>query len=733
MDKLMMLKKAVQEAVVADPLSNYKLSDTVRAVGFRKLFKATDATVRSTGEQVTVLVCSYAYVEERCGGNREEAAALLQKLRDGVTLLARLRHPHVVRLVMPLTEDKPRGRFVFVVERVQRWISDESAVSDTDTAGNRIETIFGMHQIGCAIDFLHQKAGVLLVQFSPSNIAVTPSGQWKVADFTHAVNVSQDSLKEAVQLVPCVAATQFRSVSSPSLDFIAPEIVDHLEKSSIVSSSGSPQTSSATQKPSVMVDLFSDFHTAPASTQGGKGKHQDGPCFPDSDIVSFLLATFAVVERRSLIRSANEVSVYRRQLQEAAGDVRRLYPQWGNIAETPRVPLAHILQTEIFAAKEIRLLAQIPELVSFEPKSKLAILKGLHDEISKDVFSSEMLDKWLLDPLVLETSDERMLKYIVPILLEAAGCTSSHVFDSKLRSLLTSVIQRGAATKGKPAGADPLGDVLLAQVLDKFGRLFKQLSNPKDLQQFLKPLVCAGLSATQKDTVRSALKALDILLINVERPFPCSDEVAHDVLSAAMSCPDSAPATIACLKRLLPFTTRSGREAQLEPSLIRGLKELSSASSVSSDDVSQLLKVLMSIVSESSVDHIANQTLPLLCPLLLLRQVAVRHHVSTYVNELVQMVITKKNEEEDSERRDVAAQDALRRAPSLAEVAATKSPNHNVAVGKEESTSVSFFDSAAPPLPAQQQSSAIQHHDPFLAPQRNLHRDNGAVYDAFGF
>ncbi|CUG91272.1 Hypothetical protein, putative, partial [Bodo saltans] len=119
---LKQLKQAVQGAVAPDPLSDYKLSDTARHVGFQRLLRAVDATERPTSGAVTVFVWSNQHALERCGGNQDVYRYALQKVREGVQALTRVRHPNVLRVVLPWTEDKSRHRCVFVTECVERWI-----------------------------------------------------------------------------------------------------------------------------------------------------------------------------------------------------------------------------------------------------------------------------------------------------------------------------------------------------------------------------------------------------------------------------------------------------------------------------------------------------------------------------------------------------------------------------------------------------------------------------------
>jgi hypothetical protein len=696
---LKQLKQAVQDAVAPDPLSEYKLSDTTRHVGFQRLLRAVDATERSTSSPVTVFVWSNQHALERCGGNHDVYRFALLKVKEGVQALTRVRHPNVLRVMLPWTEDKSRHRCVFVTERVDRWIGNTDdthkphAVSSSstqmqqqlDAVSRRVENAYGMLQIGRVLEFLHSRVSMSLLQLSPASIVVTPSGDWKLADMTHCVTFSSataDGLGLLTAL-PASSGSLFMSTAAPLLDYTAPEVVAGFEALATAQ-----QTAVAASK-STMPDLF-DFSST--SSSGPKV----GPVFADSDVYSFILTTAAVVEGTRVMNSGGELAVYHRQVNaEASNIVRRLFPQWlpaGSLVSIPRVTLSQILQTECFASREVRLLSELPQLLSMEPKAKLTLLKGFHDEIARGAFASSLLQTWIIPPLLQQTSDERMIKFVVPILLEAAFTLSRSAFDQSLRPFLSTMISRAIATRDASAG--PTAITVLAQLIDKFPRFWEQFSSPKDVQGLLGPLLCSGLLSAHiahdaKEAVRQSLKGMELLLTKVERAFPNADHVAGDILSGLISAPEEAPRGLRCLEKLLPCTTREGRERELEPKLVAGLQEMCKTTAVSPHDVEQLLKVLMSIVGESSVDHVATVTLPLLCPLLIIRHVTVRQHISKYVNELVQLVIRKRShEEQEEERQKQHASAAFVSAPSAAE-------RNQVLMSASDSDATSFFTTTA--------------------------------------
>ncbi|CUG91273.1 Hypothetical protein, putative [Bodo saltans] len=548
-----------------------------------------------------------------------------------------------------------------------------------------------MLQIGRVLEFLHSKVGMTLLQLSPSSIIITPTGDWKLADMTHSVTFSNATADGfgLLSALPASTGSLFMSAAAPVLDYTAPEVVAGFEKLAADQQAASVVTS----KPA-MPDLF-DF----ASTTSSPPKV--GPVFGDSDVFSFILTTAAVVEGTRVINTGGELAVYHRQVNaEANQTIRRLFPQWipsgASLASLPRATLGQILQTECFASREVRLLSELPQLLSMEPRAKLTLLKGFHDEIARGAFASNLLQTWIIPPLLQQTSDERMVKFVVPILLEASFTLTRASFDRALRPFLTTILARAIAVSTKDVTPDPISVTLLAQLIDKFPRFWEQFSSPKDVQGLLGPLLSSGLLSARiahdgKESVGQSLKAMELLLAKVDRAFPSADHIARDILSGLISAPEEAPRGLRCLEKLLPCTTREGRERELEPKLVAGLQEMCKTTAVSPHDVEQLLKVLMSIVAESTVEHVATVTLPLLCPLLIIRHVTVREHISKYVNELVQLVIRKRSQEEqEDERRKQQASAAFVTAPSAAE-------RHQTLTGMSDgSNATSFFASQSP-------------------------------------
>jgi hypothetical protein len=681
------------KSALADPLADYKVNEASAVMaGHKQLLRVMEATERATSNSVSVFSCSIQALESRCG-SPAESQLTLKKLRDGVALLTRMKHPSLLRVVMPLVEDKGRKRLVFVTERVECVVATQL----NDGTVSRQEVLLGLYRCGEALEFLHTKAGVLLANFAPSSLFITPGGNWKIGDLMHAVMWQQpqsasrdDSNNPHTLLTESIVRFTFHSPSSPELDYYAPEMLEFATKNA---GSG------------IAVDLFDTMH-GPST-----------PLFPDSDTFSFVATCAFLLEKKKLFTSGDEPSVYRRQRSDADEFARRMYPSWmpNGVSAAPRIALLSLIESDSFASLDIRLLVELTGYVSLEPRRKLQVLKGLHDELARNSFAEKMIVLKIVPLLLSECREDRMYRFILPIALEAANGLSSAAFESsQLRcyvlSVIQSCIQTPVTTEGSPF------EILLQQLLEKFERYCAHFSSAKDLNtlvlgMLVRSVQCSTASSAQQMSLATVgLQTLKFVLQQFERPFATGDVLVGALLHLLMVLPTQSTAVVDCVVKLLPWTTRDVREAELEPKLIAGMRELSNKQS-STNDTEKIMKLLVSIVSESSIEHVATVTLPLLCPLLVLGNHTVRCTVSQYVARLLTMVTEKKAEQEQQEAaRDHQARLALTSqhqqlpslGPSIAKNAQPLCARHTDAA---TSSNLTFFSSAATPSVASHPAS----------------------------
>jgi hypothetical protein len=145
------------------------------------------------------------------------------------------------------------------------------------------------------------------------------------------------------------------------------------------------------------------------------------------------------------------------------------------------------------------------------------------------------------------------------------------------------------------------------------------------------------------------------------------------------------------------------------------------------------MELLFSIVAESSIDHVATVTLPLLCPLLVIGNQALRATVSQYVSRLVSMVTQKKTDQERHEvLRDQQARLAFASTPSTTGPSqGSKVSNiHPVSVSARHAdvdANVSFFSSSL-----YSTGSAAPAADASVTARRSVSTDDD-LRTAFGF
>jgi serine/threonine protein kinase len=115
------MKKLTQAiSGVKDPLADYKILDPADtcAVGHGCLWTATRAIDRATKQPVTVLALKEEDVVRRLTGDPVACADVIQRAVAGMRTLAKIRHPSFVRVLKGIEDDRPKKRFIMVVEAI---------------------------------------------------------------------------------------------------------------------------------------------------------------------------------------------------------------------------------------------------------------------------------------------------------------------------------------------------------------------------------------------------------------------------------------------------------------------------------------------------------------------------------------------------------------------------------------------------------------------------------------
>lgn len=183
--------------------SNYVLSaNPTSASGPWKIF---DGKKKSTGKAVSVFVFERKSLDPHSGLGRSGGASLkrvhdevIDRLKKEASSLARLRHPSILELVEPV-EDTRYGGLMFATEQVTASLaglleekdaqertggvggrSSRFVVEDSEGGGRRrreveideLELQKGLLQVGKALEFLHESAGLVHGNLTPEAIFI---------------------------------------------------------------------------------------------------------------------------------------------------------------------------------------------------------------------------------------------------------------------------------------------------------------------------------------------------------------------------------------------------------------------------------------------------------------------------------------------------------------------------------------------------------------------------------
>ncbi|KAF4665142.1 SCY1-like protein 2, partial [Perkinsus chesapeaki] len=146
---------------------------------------------------------------------------ILASLHREATILQRLRHPNILSVIDPLSDE--RQTMAFVTRRVTQTLGTILAVDRKQLSLIEIQT--GLLDIASAIEFLHH-ANTCHLGLSPSAIFLTPNGRWVLGGLAYS-----QSPVEPGKMVPC--QVRFRGIggmaggmilNEPPIRYAAPEM-----------------------------------------------------------------------------------------------------------------------------------------------------------------------------------------------------------------------------------------------------------------------------------------------------------------------------------------------------------------------------------------------------------------------------------------------------------------------------------------------------------------------------
>ncbi|KAG5488412.1 hypothetical protein JIQ42_00014 [Leishmania sp. Namibia] len=581
---LKQLKQTVAAAISSSPLYAYVLDPSSTTLCGRScLFEKCDAVLRANGKKVSIFTLHMKRLLARC--TADEAMAVVKIVKDSVALLTHLRHPGILSIDGQLVEEK--SKIWFATERVSMVLAPESV------QGLPLQVkLLGLGHCAEAIRFLHEKAELLLLNFALSSIYVTEENQWKIGDLCFAVSRAQ-------LCAPPPPPFPFNSVAAPLLDYLPTEYVDFCTR----------------QADDAVGDLLS-VGAAPL-------------VYPDSDTYGFLVVTVEVLEGKRLFNCGGNPKEHHRQLSSAEAHISRYFP--AGALRLPRPPVATVIITGPFATPDMRTLTSLVSFSILDSDTRFRLLKALYDGLIQGIFCEAVILSDVVPLMVRESKVDAMLRFVLPILLLCAGALCADNFDRTLRkyfvSLLTAIIRAQSLQQAA---------VYAEQVLQRREGIHKHFSSVEDRAALIVPLLLRLLQSDGNERLqKGSLEWLrDVLTQAPTIKLGLPTDIAARLLHVSLSDADSFSLAFQCLEKILTFAT-TDTKMEVESSLARSISNTSV--SLTSTQVDHMLRLLKSIQESMTPEHRAVRSIPLLSPLLLHTDGAVRQFAISSIVGFAQM------------------------------------------------------------------------------------------------
>lgn len=524
-------------------------------------WKVYEGKRKSTGQAVSVFVFDRRALDAhgnslglgRAGtaAYRRSVDAVVDRLRREASSLARLRHPSVLELVEPV-EDTRGGGLQFATEAVTGSLG--SAMNDGSSSGtNRrrrdeldvLELQKGLLQLGKALEFLHETAGLVHGNVTPDAVLINAKSDWKISGLGFS-GPRATTPSPVSSIDPSLPATV-----QASLDYAAPEAV------------------------------------------------LDGQLSPAADLYALGLLCVALYSapQRSPLAAHGSVTAYRRLLADPSTTPR---PENSFLASRPlpRELAAHVLprllarqpaqrmSARAFQTSEyfdnvlvstIRFLDGFPAKT---PAEKGQFLRGLRKVLPS--FPRAVVEKKLLPALLDELKDRQlapaMLHNVFAMIDLLAPTARRPVSERVLPALKTLFAISPSTTPATAATAerDPARDASLMAVLEHLSALTANTTG-KEFKDDVLPIVATALESPAPAVVDAALRSIPVIL-----PILDFSTIKHELFPVVGTIFSKTSSLAIKIRGLQAFVTLCGGSADGDSN--DGLDGLSSpnASSTSS-------------------------------------------------------------------------------------------------------------------------------------------------------
>lgn len=450
--------------LMGSALKNVKLNDekegSVASGGHHHLWRIHNGVDKTSAEPVSVFICDKQDLTHRiCGDNKKHAAEVIAWVKQGCSQLCKLQHPHVLRVISPLVET---NKILYIVtEQVFASLSNaflknfeninkvSPQLRDFDLS--LVEKQYGLYQIADAMQFLLTYAGLCHMNFTPESVYISKKGEWKVSEFLFSTPVTALAGKtqqwnQNFRNTENLTDTHVQAILGPNMNYAAPEYV-----------------------------------------------LRDDPSPGSCDCFSFGCVTYDVLRAAGsapLINARSNLTTYQQEVDR----IHHRKDNWGGIDESSRqtiISLTHrdvsqrvdfvklVTTAPLFGDSLIRCLIYVSRMSAQDAKTKMPFLKTLYDSVKQ--YSPRILVHKIIPSLLPDLADERMFRFILPILF---ACVSS-LEGKDVEALLMPAVGPIMLRKDLP--------VVTQIVLERFTDLMAKVSL-SSLEKYIIPFLANALT-----------------------------------------------------------------------------------------------------------------------------------------------------------------------------------------------------------------------------------------------
>lgn len=591
------ITKSLGTAFSSDPLREFKV-DPKSAVltGPHNIYSVSNGVERSTGKNVSIFTISRKGLILKIG-SPQEADALLEMLKRGVSLLHQLRHPSLLSIYRPWTVD---GSFhFFVTERVSGSLQSSSLIR----CPIQVKKV-GLQRIISGIRFLQERCNLFLLDFGPHAVFSTENG-WKIGGLGFCYP------SEEVDAVPLLRAEDAaaRPLSVPLLDYLADECFSGEKNGSTNHSVGSQGLS----------QLFAPGPSDSRSLGSGRFAH--------TATFSFVITATEILAEKRLYNTRGSFEERRIQSGSVNKEISKFFPMVLPLGTIPRAPLSSIALAPSIYDEETRILMEVESFDIESATPSFDVLKVLHDNIKNNVYCPEILVQVVIPFAFRGAKKQNFQRFVLPIVIQCALVLPEEKAREHLKSFCQNVMH-GIVT----APSFELTGVLAQQLLEKQNVIQRLFTSTEDMIGVVLPFFIKSLSLPTASSVSFALRGINQLFLTIKNPSKIKFPPQFlDKLFLVLQNDSDETFFLSCeaLTTVMQYLTVEDK-CKIEVSLIQGLK---TNFLTRPKRLVNLLALLFKVQDSMPAEHLAQVSIPTLSPLLLSSNRDVRSYVASFFSK----------------------------------------------------------------------------------------------------